>query len=223
MAYGQQVSTPAFFDTHVAPPTTPLPSFTVVRPDKKLSPFTGLTRRHWQDAARYLLSGAFSYVHTLNDPMQFPKQPGKSYPRNAESQVPTEKLEGLCRTLFMAAPLAERRPWPDAERHQSRRITTATNLAQLVNPASPSFIQPTRQGRRPLARILVEFGGLSVALFAAPEILWDPLPQATKECPGRHHAQLRRRPHRMPQNWRYFNIFILSFYKSRGLSRQRRS
>jgi len=34
--------------------------------------------------------------------MQFPKQSAKGYPRNP-GQVPTEKLEGLCRTLFVAA------------------------------------------------------------------------------------------------------------------------
>lgn len=149
------------------------------QPDKKLSPYTGLTRRHWQDAAQYLLSGAFSYGHTLDDPMQFPQQPGKSYPRTA-SQVPTEKLEGLCRTLFMAAPLLKENPnltlngvkVGDYYRHQ---------LTQLVNPASPSFIPPrTKDGGT--SQSLVEFGGLSVALFAAPKILWDPLPKATKDA-----------------------------------------
>ncbi len=203
---------PAFYDTHVAPPATKLPLFEVKNPDKKLSPYTGLTRRHWQDAARYLLSGAFSYVRTLDDPMQFPKQPGKSYPRS-ESQVPTEKLEGLCRTLFMAAPLLKEDPGltlngvkvGDYYRHQ---------LAQLVNPASPSFIVPRAKDGGP-SQNLVEFGGLSVALFAAPEILWDPLPQATKDALAATMLSYGDGP-TVPQNWRYFNIFILSFYKSRG-------
>jgi hypothetical protein len=210
LAHGQ--TAPAFFDTHVSPPATRLPVFEVKQPDKQLSPFTGMTRRHWQDAARYLLSGAFSYIHTPDDPMQFPKQPGKSYPRNA-GQVPTEKLEGLCRTLFMAAPLLKEDPGltlngvkvADYYRHQ---------LAQLVNPASPSFIQPRAKDGGP-SQNLVEFGGLSVALFAAPEILWDPLPQATKDALAATMLSYGDGP-TVPQNWRYFNIFILSFYKSRG-------
>ncbi|MDB5271441.1 MAG: hypothetical protein JWP58_4481 [Hymenobacter sp.] len=209
-AHGQ--TTPPAFTTAVTPPATKLPLFQVKQPDKKLSPFTGMTRRHWQDAARYLLSGAFSYVHTLDDPMQFPKQPGKSYPRTAV-QVPTEKLEGLCRTLFMAAPLLKEDPAltlngvkvADYYRHQ---------LAQLVNPASPSFIQPRAKDGGP-SQNLVEFGGLSVALFAAPEILWDPLPQATKDALAATMLSYGDGP-TVPQNWRYFNIFILSFYKSRG-------
>ncbi|MBH8568607.1 DUF2264 domain-containing protein [Microvirga sp. STS02] len=209
-AYAQPVA-PAF-TTAVTPPATRLPLFQVQQPDKKLSPFTGMTRRHWQDAARYLLGGAFSYVHQLDDPMQFPKQPGKSYPRTA-AQVPTEKLEGLCRTLFMAAPLLKEAPGltlngikvGDYYRHQ---------LAQLVNPASPAFIQPRAKDGGP-SQNLVEFGGLSVALFAAPEILWEPLPQATKDALAATMLSYGDGP-TVPQNWRYFNIFILSFYKSRG-------
>ena len=211
-AYAQPTAPAPFFDTHVAPPTTKLPLFEVQAPDKKLSPYTGLTRRHWQDAARYLLGGAFSYVHRLDDPMQFPKQPGKSYPRT-ESQVPTEKLEGLCRTLFMAAPLLKEDPGltlngvrvADYYRHQ---------LGLLVSPASPSFIAHRAPNGGP-SQNLVEFGGLSVALFAAPEILWDPLPKETKDALAATMLSYGDGP-TVPQNWRYFNVFILSFFDSRG-------
>ena len=51
--------------------------FQIINPDYKLSPYTGMTKQHWKDAAMYLLKGAFSYVHSLDDPMQFPKQEGK--------------------------------------------------------------------------------------------------------------------------------------------------
>ena len=171
-----------------------------------------MTRKHWQDAAQYLLSGAFSYIHKLDDPMQFPKQPGKSYPRN-EGQVPTEKLEGLCRTLFMAAPLLKENPGltlngikvADYYRHQ---------LGRLVDPSSDTYIKPRAANGGP-SQNLVEFGGLSVALFAAPEILWDPLPEATKKALAATMLSYGDGP-TVPQNWRYFNIFILSFFKSRG-------
>ncbi|MDE6173510.1 MAG: hypothetical protein K2G34_10830, partial [Bacteroides sp.] len=46
--------------------------FHLVQPDYRLSPLTGMTRRHWMDAATYLLEGAFSYIHSLDDPMHFP-------------------------------------------------------------------------------------------------------------------------------------------------------
>ncbi|WP_211223339.1 DUF2264 domain-containing protein [Hymenobacter norwichensis] len=209
-----QPTTPAFFDTKVAPAITKLPLFAVTQPDKTLSPFTGMTRKHWQEAAQYLLRGAFSYVRTLDDPMQFPKEPGKSYPRDP-GQVPTEKLEGLCRTLFMAAPLLKENPAlelnnvkvADYYRHQ---------LTQLVNPASPAYIKPRAANGGP-SQNLVEFGGLAVALFAAPEILWNPLPKATKDALAATMLSYGDGP-TVPQNWRYFNIFILSFFKSQGYS-----
>ncbi|WP_324673866.1 DUF2264 domain-containing protein [Hymenobacter sp. GOD-10R] len=208
-----QTPTPALtFNTNVARPATQLPPFKLDQPDKQLSPYTGMTRKHWQDAAQYLLSGAFSYIHKLDDPMQFPKQPGKSYPRN-EGQVPTEKLEGLCRTLFMAAPLLKENPGltlngikvADYYRHQ---------LGRLVDPSSDTYIKPRAANGGP-SQNLVEFGGLSVALFAAPEILWDPLPEATKKTLAATMLSYGDGP-TVPQNWRYFNIFILSFFKSRG-------
>lgn len=94
----------------VATPThTIQQTFTIPSPDYKLSPYTGMTRQSWIDAAEYLLSGAFTYIRTLDDPMYFPKQLDKAYPNN-EGQVPTAKLEGFCRTLFVAAPLLREKP-----------------------------------------------------------------------------------------------------------------
>lgn len=60
--------------------------FHLVRPDYHLSPLTGMTRQHWLDAATYLLDGAFSYIHTLDDPMHFPKQPGKELSDRRKAQ-----------------------------------------------------------------------------------------------------------------------------------------
>ena len=62
--------------------------FHIVDPDYELSPYTGMTKKHWKDAAMYLLEGAFGYIHGLDDPMKFPKQPGKSYPQKADDCDP---------------------------------------------------------------------------------------------------------------------------------------
>lgn len=78
--------------------------FTVRQPDYQKSPYTGMARRHWIEAGEYLLKGAFNYIHTLDDQMYFPKQLEKTYPRTP-GKIPVAKLEGLARTLFVAAPL----------------------------------------------------------------------------------------------------------------------
>src|SRR5690606_3617966 len=131
--------------------------FHVDNPDKKASPFTGMTREHWKDAGEYLLDGAFSYIKTLDDPLLFPKQPGKSYPRDGKHGA-TEMLEGLCRTLFIAAPLLKEEPeltlngirLEDYYRNQ---------IIRLSDTSSATYIAPRAPNAGP-SQILVEFGGL---------------------------------------------------------------
>ena len=187
-------------------------TFAVREPDYAKSPITGVVRRHWYDAARHLLDGAFSYVHSLDDPLKFPKQPGVSYPRS-EREVPTEKLEGLCRTLFAAVPLLKENPdltlngirVADYYRHQ---------IGLLLDPASPNFIKPRAPVGGPNQN-LVEFGALAMALFAAPEVLWKPLPQREKDALASVMLSYGDGP-TVASNWKFFNIFILSFYKQQG-------
>jgi hypothetical protein len=127
--------------------------------------------------------------------------------------VPTEKLEGLCRTLFAAVPLLKENPdltlngirVADYYRHQ---------IGLLLDPASPSFIKPRAPDGGP-SQNLVEFGALAMALFAAPEVLWEPLPQREKDALAATMLSYGDGP-TVASNWKFFNVFILSFYQSRG-------
>lgn len=187
-------------------------TFTIDQPDLKQSPYTGMTRKHWIDAGRYLLNGAFGYVHSLDDPMIFPKQPGVSYPRR-EDQVPTEKLEGLCRTLFIAAPLLKENPElelngikvGDYYRHQ---------LLKLIDPKSDTYIKHRAPNGGPHQN-LVEFGALSISLFTIPDILWNPLTKEQKDELAATMLSYGDGP-TVPSNWKFFNIFVLSFFKAQG-------
>lgn len=195
---------------HKRVPNQPL--FKVQLPDYKVSPLTGMTRKHWQDAALYLLTGAFSYIDTMEDPMQFPKQPGKSYP-GRQSAVVTEKLEGFCRTLFVAAPLLRENPdltvhgikVGDYYRHQ---------LIKLITPGAETYVKPRSSTMGP-SQTLVEFGGLAVSLFSIPEILWDPLTQQQKDTLAHTMISYGDGP-TIGSNWKFFNIFVLSFFKEKG-------
>ncbi len=186
--------------------------FQINHPDFKLSPNTGITRRHWKEAGLYLLSGAFSHVPNLDAPMKFPKQPGKSYPRDGKPNA-TEKMEGLCRTMFIAGPLLKENPnlvinnikVGDYYRNQ---------LARMVNPESDTYIKPRAKNGGP-SQILVEFGGLGLSLLAAPEVFWDPLPKSVKDSLSKTMLSYGEGP-TIDMNWRFFNILIMSFYKSQG-------
>ena len=186
--------------------------FRIGDPDYRLSPYTGMTRRHWKAAALYLLQGAFGYLQTIDDPLVFPKQPGKSYPRN-EGQRVTEKLEGLSRTLFLAAALLREEPGlringigvADYYRHQ---------LGKLTDSSSDLYIRPRSPQGGP-SQTLVEFGALALSFSLAPQSLWDPMPQQQKDRLAATMLSYGDGP-TVPSNWKFFNIFVLSFFRDKG-------
>ncbi len=184
--------------------------FHLVKLDYQLSPLTGMTRQHWMDAATYLLDGAFSYIHTLDDPMRFPKQPGKSYPTDGKFNK-TENLEGLCRTMFVAIPLLKENPdlvlngikVGDYYRQQ---------LCNMSDPSKSGYIQHLKGGP---SQTLVEFGALALSLTVMPEIIWEPLTQKEKDDLAALMLSYGNGP-TIGSNWCFFNIFVMSFFKNQG-------
>ena len=184
--------------------------FHLVQPDYHLSPLTRMTRQHWMDAATYLLDGAFSYIHTLDEPMRFPKQPGKSYPTDGKFNK-TENLEGLCRTMFVAIPLLKENPdlvlngikVGDYYRQQLRNMS---------DPSKSGYIQHLKGGP---SQTLVEFGALALSLTVMPEIIWEPLTQKEKDDLAALMLSYGNGP-TIGSNWRFFNIFVMSFFKDQG-------
>lgn len=184
--------------------------FTVDQPDYQKSPYTGMTRKHWIEAGEYLLKGAFGYVHSLDDQMDFPKQLEKTYPRG-ENDAPVAKLEALARTLFVAAPLL--RENPDLELNGIRVADYYRHqLAAIPNPQSKSYI-PHRKGGP--SQTLLELGSLTISMKAAQEVLWNPLTQEQKDALAATLLSYGEGP-TIGSNWMFFNVFILSFLKDQG-------
>lgn len=184
--------------------------FTVNNPDYAKSPFTGMTRRHWVEAGTWLLGGAFNYITSIDDPMYFPKQVDKTYPRD-EGGVKVAQLEGLARTLFVAAPLLRDNPGlelhgikvADYYRHQ---------LVSISNPDSKHFI-PHRTGGP--SQTLLELGSLAISMKAAQGVLWNPLSKAEKDALAATMLSYGEGP-TIGSNWMFFNVYILSFLKDQG-------
>ena len=204
---------PFIASSQVATPTHSISqTFVIPTPNYKTSPYTGLDRQGWIDAAQWMLDGAFTYIRSIDDPMYFPKQFDKTYP-NHESQVATAKLEGFCRTLLLAAPLLRENPdltlngikVADYYRHQ---------LLCLINPSSPSYIKHRAPNGGP-SQILVEFGALAISLSTAKNVLWDPLTQAQKDELAATMLSYGNGP-TIDSNWMFFNVFVISFFKEQG-------
>lgn len=189
-------------------------TFKPANPDYKLSPFTGMTRDHWIEADKYLLEGAFRHIKSLDDPMYFQRMGDVCYPKDEtnKSRVRGATLEGMARTLFMASPLI-------------REDSTITingirlvdyyrrQLTLLVTPGSPQFVG--HRGNRGPCQDLVEFGALGVCFFVCGEAVWDPLPAETRQALYEMMESYADGP-TVAQNWRFFNIFVMSFFKTRG-------
>lgn len=184
--------------------------FRVENPDYVKSPYSGMTRKHWIEAAKYLLDGAFSYIHCIDDPMYFPKQLDKTYPHD-ENAAKVAKLEGLARTLFVAAPLLKENPdleingikVADYYRHQMKSLT---------NPDSKHYVEPKPGGP---TQTLLELGSLCISMGAAPKALWDPLTKEGKDNLATLLKNYGEGP-TISSNWQFFNVFILSFLKDKG-------
>ena len=82
-------------------------AFEVKNPDFALSPYSGMTKKHYIELAKYLLERAFVHVDSLETPLTFPSVPGKTYPEpNApEWRYRSLEFESLERTFTLAGPL----------------------------------------------------------------------------------------------------------------------
>jgi hypothetical protein len=187
-------------------------TFVIDQPNYTLSPYTGMTREHWEDAALYLLEGAFSHIHSLDDSMVFPRHPGTAR-ADAEAASVTEKLEGLSRTLFAAAVLLKANPELEINGIQVGDYYRH-HLVKLTDPESDTYIPHRVEDGGP-NQILVEFGAVAISLFVAPEILWEPLDRTEKDALAASMLSYGDGP-TVPSNWKFFNIYVLSFFKQQG-------
>lgn len=184
--------------------------FSVKNPDFKKSPLTGMTRRHWIEAAEYLLDGAFGYIDTITDPMYFPKQLDKTYPRDSYN-VKVAKLEGLARTFFLAAPLLRENPdltlngikVADYYRH---------HILGLIDPKSYNFEAPVSNYP---SQTLLELGSLCLSLEITADVLWNTFTPEQRDALAALFKAYGEGP-TIGSNWKFFNVFALSFLKKHG-------
>ena len=52
-------------------------AFKVKDPDFELSPFTGMTKQHYIDLAKYMLERAFTHIDSIETPAEFSNYSGK--------------------------------------------------------------------------------------------------------------------------------------------------
>jgi len=191
-------------------------AYEVQAPDFALSPYTGMTRRHYIECAKYLLDRAFTHVPMLETPLAFPTVPGKTYPQpNAPAwRHRSAEFEALERTMTLAAPLIHVEP-DVTIRGIKLRDYYGLQLYNAFTPGHPNSLPLPEDLPDATYQFTCEFGGLFKTLLLLPDVIWPAYSQQQKDAMAVTISKWAH--HRTTQNnWRIFNIVALSFLKKHG-------
>lgn len=191
-------------------------TFEIENPDFKLSPFTGMTKRHYIECAKYILERAFSHVDSIDDPITFPGVPGKTYPQPGapDWRYRSLEFEALERTFTLAGPLIHIDPEISIKEIKLRDYY-CLHLYNALTPGHSNSLPLPEDLPDSTYQFTCEFGGLFKTLLLMPETLW---PYFTKKQKNEMVITISKwAHHRTTQNnWRIFNIITLSFLKKYG-------
>lgn len=198
-------------------------------PDYTLSPYTGMSRRHWIAAAKYLLEGVFKNIPSPDHPVLLPREETEvTYPhKNASGdrlklEQMAERFEGLTRTMFIAAPLIHDDPETEIcgfnlREYYSRQILRSCTKGDPVFVGYYDDLQELSGNPDTFATFqqTVETCALVIGLNIAKEEIWD---KYSKEDKDKIAAFLLSYAHKgtCPQNWRFFNMLNMAFLHKEG-------
>ena len=203
--------------------------FKVENPDYTISPYTGMTRKHWLDAGRYLLKGIFGNIKSMDDPVVMPRKETKvTYPhldapeKQQAAERKAEIFEGLTRSFFIASVMI--RNEPDIEvcgirlrDYYKKHILRACTREDGIYVGSYEDVLKLTESKDPFRcfQQTVESCALVIGLNACKEQVWN---SYTKEEKDRIAALLSSFAHgnTVPQNWRMFNMLDLAFLHMEG-------
>lgn len=197
--------------------------------DFDLSPYTGLTRESWLEAAEYMLAGIFQNIDDFQKPVVMPRKETEiTYPHLKASketqatQRTAEVFEGLTRSFFIAAPLIAN--VPDVEicgysmkeyyKNQVLRVCTKGDELYVGSYADQQEITGHENPFRAFQQT-VETCALVICLWVCREQIWD---SYTKEEQDVIAEFLYGYAHEntVPQNWRLFNMLDMAFLNMMG-------
>lgn len=176
--------------------------------DVVTSPHSGLVRRHWADAAEFLLTGVLQHVRDPEAPLAL-----------GEAPVHAVDLELLARTFMLAAPLVRVRPDASAADHRVADYFRA-KLVQALDDRSKLFVghfdDVVRQRGKTVLGHTVEGAAIAVGLWTAGDAFWNAFDPATR---ARIVTWLHRVAHARTNthNWRWFNVLMASFADLHGM------
>jgi hypothetical protein len=191
-------------------------AFEIIHPDYEKSPLTGMTKQHYIECAKYLLTRAFTHVENIETPISFPKVPGKSYPQQDDPdwRYRSQEFEALERTFTLAGPLIHVDPEIRINDIKLRDYY-CLHLYNALTPGHQNSLPVPEDLPDSNYQFTCEFGGLFKTLLLLPDSLWNYFSRKQKDEMAETISKWAH--HRTTQNnWRIFNIVTLSFLKKYG-------
>jgi hypothetical protein len=192
-------------------------AYEVQNPDFELSPHTGMTKKHYVECAKYLLTRTFKrYVDSVERPLVFPVVSGKTYPQpNAPPwRWRSFEFEALERTFTLAGPLLHIDPETEINGIRLRDYY-CKHIYNKFTTGNPESLPWPEELPDATYQFTCEFGGLFKTLLLMPDIIW---PWFTPKQKDEMAVTISKwAHHRTTQNnWRVFNIVAISFLKKHG-------
>ncbi|MCR5790931.1 MAG: DUF2264 domain-containing protein [Lachnospiraceae bacterium] len=205
-------------------------SFTPEYLDYNLSPYTGLTRDSWLQAAKYLLTGIFDNISDMGSPLVMPRSEKKiTYPHPdvpagvREAERKAEIFEGLTRSFLAASVLIAEEPDLTINQisikeyyrlHILRSCTEKESDEYVGSYADMQALTGSTDPYRPFQQT-VETCTLVIGLWLCEDVLWKSFTKSEQDkiaafLSGFAHANT------VPQNWRLFNMLDLAFLHMNG-------
>lgn len=197
--------------------------------DHDLSPYSGLTRESWMDAGKYLLSGIFRHVKSMDDPIVMPRNETEiTYPHLKDpadwqdAQRRAEIFEGLTRSFFIASVILRDEPDLVLEGIPVREYYKKQILSCML-PDHPhyvgtySYLMKDRAKTDPFCccQQTVETCALVIGLWACREQIWVSYTREERNLIAGFLSDYAHAP-TVPQNWRLFNMLDLAFLHMEG-------
>ena len=193
--------------------------------DYELSPYTGLTRKSWIGAAKYLLKGVFDNLGSIEEAVIMPRYETKvTYPQEGDPKwrFKAEIFEGLARSFFIAAPLIHIEPGLKLNGINVRDYYRKQVL-YAVTPGEKNYVLSYTDMRKQddsgnsfaAYQQTVETAALVICLWMSEDEIWNSYSSMEKD---RIAAFLSDFGHAntVPQNWRLFNMLDLAFLYMNG-------
>ncbi len=198
--------------------------------DFKLSPYTGLTRESWLSAARYMLTGIFQHIDSIEDPVVMPRMETEvTYPHRystgeiLETEKKAEIFEGLTRSFFIGSVMIKNEPDIMINGINLAEYYKKQILKSCCNKDAPAYVgtyeelyantkstDPCRAFQQ-----TVETCALVIGLDMCKEHIWDTYTKEEKDAIAAFLASYAKNA-TVPQNWRLFNMLDMAFLYKEG-------